>query len=355
MATLMKQCMSLLVDCGVKIVSLTFDGCSANFSMAKNLGCSINDLENITSYFIADNQHIVIFPDTAYMLKLVRNKLGQKHTLMNINGKIISWHFIELLHKLQKEGGLYLANRLKNQHIKFSKQIIKVNLAAQTFSNSVADAIEFCDKQLHLPECLGSDDTVDFIRKINNLFDIFNSRNMNAYGFKKPINSKNGDSILDCINEMDIYIRGLKLEGIPKLQTNRKVGFMGFLICIQSLKKMYADIIVTDKLKFLLIYKVSQDHLECFFSSIRSKGGYNDNPTAFQFQSAYKSLVIHGEIKGIESGNCIPLEDIKISTNTEVRYENKINMYCAQHVEDSVIDLPIKDNYFLGSLYLAEF
>ncbi|KAJ8735622.1 hypothetical protein PYW07_007242 [Mythimna separata] len=99
-------------------------------------------------------------------------------------------------------------------------------------------------------------------------------------------------------------------------------------------------------IKLLPIYKLSQDHLECFFSSIRSKGGYNNNPTAFQFQSAYKRLVIHGEIKGIESGNCIPLEDIKILTHTEVRYENKINMYCAQHVEDSITDLPINNHLF---------
>lgn len=39
-AILMKQCMDLLVDCGVNIVSLTFDGCPTNFSMAKRLGCS---------------------------------------------------------------------------------------------------------------------------------------------------------------------------------------------------------------------------------------------------------------------------------------------------------------------------
>lgn len=33
------------------------------------------------------------------------------------------------------------------------------------------------------------------------------------YGFKKPINIKNGDSLLDFINLMDTYSRGLKLEG----------------------------------------------------------------------------------------------------------------------------------------------
>lgn len=72
-----------------------------------------------------------------------------------------------MLHNLQEKEGLHLANRLKNQQINFSKQII---LAAQTFSKSVPNAIEFCGKQLNLPEFSGSDDTVDFIRKINDLF-----------------------------------------------------------------------------------------------------------------------------------------------------------------------------------------
>lgn len=66
---------------------------------------------------------------------------------------------------------------------------MKVRLAAQTFSNSVAEAIQFCDKVLHLPQFSSSEATVDFIKNIDILFDILNSRNYNTFAFKKPMNA----------------------------------------------------------------------------------------------------------------------------------------------------------------------
>lgn len=60
------------------------------------------------------------------------------------------------------------------------------------------------------------------------------------------------------------------------------------------------------------MYKISQDHLELIFGTIRSFGGYNNNPTTRQFKSAFKKLIIHVEIKEEKTGNCIPLEEISI-------------------------------------------
>lgn len=39
---LVKQCLSLLHDSGIKVASLTCDGTSANIAMANTLGCAIN-------------------------------------------------------------------------------------------------------------------------------------------------------------------------------------------------------------------------------------------------------------------------------------------------------------------------
>lgn len=44
--------------------------------------------------------------------------------------------------------------------------------------------------------------------------------------------------------------------------------------------------------KYLITYRLSQDHLELFFGAIRSKSGYNNNPTARQFEAAYKRLIV---------------------------------------------------------------
>lgn len=61
---------------------------------------------------------------------------------------------------------------------------MKVNLAAQVLSSSVADAIEYCNKDLRSQNVKGSGGTVEFLRQFDELFDVMNSRNPLGKGFK---------------------------------------------------------------------------------------------------------------------------------------------------------------------------
>jgi len=58
-------------------------------------------------------------------------------------------------------------------------------------------------------------------------------------------------------------------------------------------------------LKYLLTYKVSQDHLELFFSAVRSRGGWNNNPSAVHLKAAWRKLLAHQQLKEVKTGNCI--------------------------------------------------
>ena len=101
------------------------------------------------------------------MLKLLRNTLGDKKSFCDVNGGIIKWEFIERLHKLQVKEGVHAANKLHKAHIEWQQMKMKVKLAAQTFSASVADALEFCDQDLQLADFQGCAATVRFIRLID--------------------------------------------------------------------------------------------------------------------------------------------------------------------------------------------
>lgn len=65
-------------------------------------------------------------------------------------------------------------------------------------------------------------------------------------------------------------------------------------------------------LKYIPLYKLSQDHIELLFGCIRHHGGGNNNPTVRQFKAAMKKILVHSDIRNSNTGNCISLEEISI-------------------------------------------
>jgi hypothetical protein len=76
--------------------------------------------------------------------------------------------------------------------------------------------------------------------------------------------------------------------------------------------QFFESIIEKKYFSYLLTYKLSQDHIETFFCAIRSKGGFKNNPTASQFEAAYKRLLIHAESTSKSTANCLPQDDTYI-------------------------------------------
>ena len=102
-----------------------------------------------------------------------------------------------------------------------------------------------------------------------------------------------------------------KVDGSVLYRAKQKTGFLGFLLAIQSIEGLFAELIEeTHILKYLLTYKFSQDHLELFFAAVRSSGGCNNNPTAKQFMAIYKRLLIRHEVA--TSGNATAVDNTKI-------------------------------------------
>ena len=122
--------------------------------------------------------------------------------------------------------------------ISFEEQKMKVNLAAQTISASVGDAIEFCDQVLEIPVFRDSAPTVKFIRIFDHLFDVFNSRNPYGKYFKNPLRESNKQVWQPFLAEAMQYISALTDSlGTPMVKTKRKTGFLGFLVAIKCYSK----------------------------------------------------------------------------------------------------------------------
>lgn len=181
---LVTQCLKALFDCNINIISLTFDGAQANFVMANLLGCSLK-LQNIKTSFKSENHIVQILPDLSHMIKLVRNTFGEKKIMIDENGDIIDYTLIIKLCELQETEGLHLANKLRRQQIHFFKQKMKVKLAVQLLSRSVAESLKFCKDKLNLNDFKNCDATINFVIIMNDAFDILNSHYLSGYGPKK--------------------------------------------------------------------------------------------------------------------------------------------------------------------------
>lgn len=113
---------------------------------------------------------------------------------------------------------------------------------------------------------------------------------------------------------LTIYILNLKdSKGDFLVNTKKHTGFEGLIICIHSLRNLFQEVCVEKKLlKYIPIYKLSQDHLEWLFGCIRLHNGCNNNHTVRQFIAALKKILIHHDLRASNTGNCVPLEHITI-------------------------------------------
>jgi len=314
-ANLLTKCFELIAETGAKCFSVTFDGAPTNISMCKSLGADFDYFsENFKPWFYnpayptVEEKKIFIFWDACHMLKLVRNTLGDKKVLLK-NGDVIEWNHLVCMQNIQESRGLHAANKLKKSHINYYENKMNVRLAAQTLSSSVSSALLYYEE---LKLMTGTQASAEFCKFFNDAFDILNCRNKLAKGdYYIPTNEKKIHILKMFLNEFKLYVECLKLEsGEEILKSIRKTGFLGFIICLTNLFELYKQI--QDYMTFLLTYKLSQDHLEVFFSAMRSRGAFNNNPNVIQFRSAYKRLLVRHQVDGSTYGNCSPLDSASI-------------------------------------------
>lgn len=175
-----------------------------------------------------------------------------------------------MLQELQAKNQIRLGNKLTKQHIAFHGKIMNVRLAVQTLTRSVADALDVL-KETN-PAFKGCGATVEFIRTFDRLFDICNSKSKFGKYFKQPINPDTEDDIFNFFATATKYIENITLDGKKIITTKSFTGFLGLIKSMSSIKHIYYDNVKNGDMKYLLTFKLSQDHIETFFGAIRSRG-----------------------------------------------------------------------------------
>lgn len=305
-AVLLKRIISAVRNCGVRVLSVTFDNLVDNFAMCDLLGCNVNDADNYKPHFLlpGDERKIYLIIDPCHLLKLARNILG-KHKIMYYGDRQIDWNFFESLEELRIEGSLRHTHKMTKKHMQYTKFKMNVRIAAETLSDSVANSMQTL-MDLGQKNFANCSTTIQYIRFINDAFDIMNTKDTEKENiFKQAINSKNEEAVFTFFDKLTDYLKQLEFsDGTLIISSKTKAAFRGFIINAINFKCIYEEYVKSNLLKCLPTFKFSQDHLESFFGRIRSLPGCNDNPTVEQFCAAFKKLVVCDEVRCSEKSNC---------------------------------------------------
>ena len=195
--------------------------------------------------------------------------------------------------------------------VKWQNHKMKVNVATQLFSHSVAAAITFL-RNIKLKGFENSKPTSDFILLMNDLFDVLNSKSKFGKHRKQPINSNNFNDIQTILCDTVAFLKSLKdTNDLPLIQGPQKTFLIGFCVSSHSILTISKNLLEREEspFEYILTYRFSQDAIEMFFSKIRSRFGWNNNPTALQFKYALRSLLLKNKIESPSIANCVLLSD----------------------------------------------
>lgn len=130
---LLKGLLLKLHEYDINVVSITFDGDKAHKTACELLGANLNyKHDNFKAVFShsATKDPVYIFFDPCHCLKLCRNYFACKGSLISNNMDTIDWSFIVKLNEKQQQERLHCGSKIRNRHVDFYNEKMKVFLAA---------------------------------------------------------------------------------------------------------------------------------------------------------------------------------------------------------------------------------
>ncbi|KAL4089272.1 hypothetical protein QTP88_024329 [Uroleucon formosanum] len=222
------------LQCKISASSVTCDGTSTNLSSMKQLGCKIKDRKVFYFY----------------------------------------------------------SNKLTVTHMEWKKNIMKVKLAAQTLSSSVADALEFfqSSNDIAFNNCA---ETVKFIRTIDRIFDFLNTRHPFGKGYK----------------------------------------ILLYKSAIENMKKTIIQLV-----DYLLILTNINGTLICELKYCFQNNGHNNNSNVLEFITAGKQILLKNSVASSYTANCLAFDKSSNESVFEIRWaKRKSGDTCYLH-DESILE-----------------
>lgn len=190
---MLKEVLSALEAVGVKVLSVCCDGNATNIPLFESMGASFNS-DNMKPFITNpfNDTKICCLLDACHMTKLIRNALGELKQIFHPEHGKIKWEYIERLVNAKYKHN-FISHKLTKRHLEFNlnnRNKMNVRLAVETFSNSTSMSMYYL-QQNQVAGFKKSTPTYVFIKYMNILFDIFNSKKVVPNSFKGAITLEN--------------------------------------------------------------------------------------------------------------------------------------------------------------------
>lgn len=331
-----------LENIGYNIVGVVCDLGGGNRGLWKSLNVS-EENSHFTNPVTGEN--IYVFGDAPHLIKLLRNHFLDSGFLLE--GKLITkLPFLELMDKT-KDCDLNIAYKITDRHMNVKgAERQKVKLATQLFSHTNSCALKRLGN-MNLIESQNWEELSDFIKLVNDWFDIFNSKlpridprkRMSAYGLELENQSQ-------ILRNMESTIQNMRVNSKKNLMPFQK----GILMSIKSLEMLFEDMRSKYNIKYLITNRLNQDILEGFFSIMRYNGGLHDHPSPLEFKYRLRNYIL-GRNEGIVSTAANvddPSEKGEI-TIAEDDFNNSVQLL-QKHEPESVISRQIFNDLKINGL-----
>ncbi|XP_047036130.1 uncharacterized protein LOC124641914 [Helicoverpa zea] len=304
LAVLIKEIVRECREAGLSIAATVCDMDGVNRRALSILGATC-EKPSIT----IDDIDIISMYDPPHLLKCFRNLFLKYNiqctTQITSNNKsgigVAKWSHIKTFYDLDNQNPNFVfAPGLKLEHLNpNSKQKMKVKLAAQTLSHTVAAGMmaKISEGVLTSEAAV----TAGLIAKMDMLFDSVNSDSSDLRRGKiHATNLKQTTPHLQLFKEMKLFFNSLKFIGCTRTPPSKE-GWVWTLNAVELLWNKLRN--KHPNIQSLATRRLQQDPLENLFGCIRSNCGANYNPTAGQFVAALKTSIL-SNLAHLSTGNC---------------------------------------------------
>lgn len=293
------------------------------------------------------NMKIFCMHDVPHLFKSVRNNL-LTGDFIDASGNVISFQDIKKTYDIDERSTTVRAMpKITPAHINpNSFQKMSCKLALQLFSNTASGAVKSAvdNGELSSPSAMN---TAEFLLNMNDLFDSLNSNSMlSTKPHEKPLCQ---DFIWHFVHfdKMTEFFKNLQKINKKKGTLSRPPCFDGLLLTLQVVQDLFTkeSSFITDykpylksKKYFLFTRRLNQDPLENFFSVVRQRNGYNRNPSARGFRTAFAQITNFAFIKYSEQTNCMEDEDVFLSLKDLNEADKEANRNAPKTDQDQVME-----------------